>query len=94
MEMYWKKAKVSIRTKLLVYEAIIHSKLLYGITSANLTDGVLEELDVFQRKGRRQIMKLPTTFGQMQANRARSTHKRQNTSASKRKNKHLGEREK
>ena len=72
LEEFWKHADCQLREKLIVYDAIIRSKLMYGLESAHLTETLKEKLDVFQRKGLRQIMKLPTTFGQMEANKPRS----------------------
>ena len=44
---------------------IINSKILYGLASANLTQGMQDELDKFQRRGLRQILKIDTTWGQI-----------------------------
>ena len=45
---------------------------MYGLESAHLTETLKEKIDIFQRKGLRQILKLPTTYGQMKAGKTRS----------------------
>ena len=72
LEEFWKHADSSIRDKLIVYDAVTRSKLMYGLESAHLTETLKEKIDMFQRKGLRQILKLPTTYGQMKAGKTRS----------------------
>ena len=55
-----------------MYDAIVRSKLMYGLESAHLTQTLKEKIDIFQRKGLRQILKIPTTYGQMTAGKNRS----------------------
>ena len=43
-------------------DAVIRSKVLYGLESAELTQDILKKLDVFQLKGLRKILRLNTTF--------------------------------
>ena len=66
LEDYWKHADCPLREKLIIYDAIVRTKLMYGLESAHLTETLKEQIDVLQRKGLRQIMKMPTTYGQMQ----------------------------
>ena len=47
-----------------MFDAIIRSKLIYGLESAHLTETLKKKIDVFHRKGLRQIMKVLTTYGQ------------------------------
>ena len=50
----------------MVYNAIIRSKALYGVESANLTLPDRRALDTFHLKGPRTILRMDTTFGQIQ----------------------------
>jgi hypothetical protein len=59
---YWKKAAIPNRVKLLVYDALIRSKLVYGFETATMNDNAKKRIDAFQLKGLRQILKLKTTF--------------------------------
>ena len=65
LENFWKHSNTDNRVKLQVYNAVITSKLLYGLESANLTPGLKKSLDVFQARGIRQILKLDTTWAQI-----------------------------
>ena len=47
---------------------------MYGLESAHLTETLKEKIEVMQRKGLRQIMKIDTTFGQMQKGRERTNN--------------------
>ena len=57
LENFWKHSNTDDRVKLQVYNAVITSKLLYGLESANLTPGLKRSLDVFQARGIRQILR-------------------------------------
>ena len=56
LDMFWKRAPVSTSWKLRVHDAVITSKLLYGLESASLTKADLARLDAFQFKALRRIM--------------------------------------
>ena len=62
LDLYWFKANPSIKEKLQVFDAIIKSKLLYGLESAPLNESTKHELDIFQLKGIRKILGIKTTF--------------------------------
>ena len=51
----WKKLETdcSVRFKLIVYDAVVRAKLVYGLESAQLNDDVKAHIDAFQRKGLR-----------------------------------------
>ena len=68
----WKHLENPTRWKLIVWDAIIRSKLMYGLESLQLNKDLREDLDVFQRKGLRQILKVPTTNGQMMQGHSRT----------------------
>ena len=59
---FWKHSNCSRRNKLIVFNAIIQAKLLYGLESAQLNDGLAQKLTTVQLKGLRQIMKMATTY--------------------------------
>jgi hypothetical protein len=56
LDILWRKANCSIGWKLLVYQAVITSKVLYGLETIQLIDSVAAKLDVFQLKGLRKIL--------------------------------------
>ena len=59
---FWKQSNCTVRTKLTVYDSIIRSKLMYSLESAALTPADKKDLDTFQLKGLRQILKLKPTY--------------------------------
>ena len=64
LELFWKHSDCTSKLKLQVWNAIIRSKVMYGMTSAQLNQGALDRLDAFQLKGIRQILNITTTYGQ------------------------------
>ncbi len=59
---HWKKAAIPNRVKILVYDALIKSKLVYGFETATMNDNTKKRIDAFQLKSLKQILKLRTTF--------------------------------
>ena len=59
---YWRQSDCSVGFKLTVYDAVVRSKLMYGLESAQLSDSVRRKLDSFQFKGLRKILKMKTTL--------------------------------
>ena len=59
---YGKSARCAPRVKLQVYQAVISSKLTYGLESLQLNQEHQRRLDAFQLKGLRQILKITTTY--------------------------------
>ena len=51
----WKATKASKRWKLTVYDAIIRSKLLYGLETIHLTTAMAKKLNAFQMRGIRRF---------------------------------------
>ena len=45
-----------------MFNAILRSKLLYGLDTMVMNTGVLRRLDVFQMKGLRKMLEIPTTY--------------------------------
>ena len=65
---FFKHGNCTQATKIRIYDAVIKAKLLYGLSTANLTKGLQEDLNKFQLKGLRQILKMDTTWGQKKNN--------------------------
>ena len=59
LEEFWKNCNCSLEFKLIAYDAVIRAKLMYGLESLQLNKDIREDLNVFQRKGLRQILKHP-----------------------------------
>jgi hypothetical protein len=62
LDMFWRKAPVSTTWKLRVHDAVITSKLLYGLESASLTKSDLARLDAFQVRALRKILNIPHPY--------------------------------
>ena len=62
LHLFWRHSDCSIRQKLTVYDAVIKSKLLYGLETAQLNGAATSKLDAFQLKGLRKMLKLNTTY--------------------------------
>ena len=60
----WEHSNCTKSTKIRAWDAVIKSKLLYGLESLHLIQSTRDELDVFQMKGLRQIRKMETTWAQ------------------------------
>ena len=58
----WKGHRCSTQWKLRVYEAVVLSRLLYGLETVTLTNSLGKCLEVMHIRQLRQILKLPTTF--------------------------------
>ena len=56
LDPFWKKVPISTTWKLRVHDAVIASKLFYGLESANLTSAECERLDSFQIKALRKML--------------------------------------
>ena len=59
---FWKHSNCSCKTKLQVYDAVVRTKLMYGLETLQLNESIKKKLDAFQLRGLRQILKLPTTY--------------------------------
>ena len=69
---FWKRSTLSKRKKILMYEAIVTSKLMYVLDATPLTTGDYNSLNACFFKGLRQILGLKTTYGQMFSEEERS----------------------
>ena len=61
LDLFWKKTNCDLKWKLNVHNAVIVSKLTYGLETLQYTYQVGQKLNTFQMKGIRKIMKIPPT---------------------------------
>lgn len=59
---YWRQCKATRKQKMVVYNAIVKAKVMYGLESAHLTTAWLQKLNAFQLKGLRGILRMATTY--------------------------------
>ena len=52
----------SLKWKVTVYNAIVCSKVFYGLETVQMTSALESKLDAFQQKGLRRILHIPPTF--------------------------------
>ena len=57
LEVFWKRATCPVKMELRVCSAVARAKFMYGLESAQVNESVEAQLDVFQLKGIRQILK-------------------------------------
>ena len=63
LDLLWGKSRASIKWKLKVYDAVIVTKLMYGVTSIPLSKADANKIDAFQMRGLRKILKSSTLIG-------------------------------
>lgn len=61
LECLWKHSECATGNKLQVWDAVIKSKLFYGLEAANY-QAIIELMETFPLKGLRQILKITTTY--------------------------------
>ena len=66
LDVFWLKNQCSKKWKLLVYNAVITSKVLYGLQTLEPTESASRLLNTFQLRGLRKILRLHTTYIQRQ----------------------------
>jgi hypothetical protein len=59
---FWKHSDCSAKVKINIFDAVIRSKLIYGLESVQVNDSLKSKLDAFQHKGLRQILKMQSTY--------------------------------
>ena len=59
---HWQASGASKKWKLIIFDAKIRSKLLYGLETIYLTQALSKSLDVFQLRSLRKILKRSPTF--------------------------------
>ena len=47
LHIFWRKSNTSFKIKLIVLQAVLFAKILYGLESAELTDAARTKLDQF-----------------------------------------------
>ena len=62
LDIFWGKARCNRSWKLRVFNAVITSKVLYGLETLEPTESAGRLLNTFQLKGLRKILKLHTTY--------------------------------
>jgi len=66
LDIFWLKSRCSKKWKLLAYNAVITSKVLYGLETLEPTESASKLLNTFQLRGLRKILRLHTTYIQCQ----------------------------
>ena len=62
LELFWKKAQTTLKWKLNVYNAVVVTKLIYGLETLQFTEAQGRVLDTFQQRGLRKILNIPPTY--------------------------------
>ena len=62
MHVFFKNARCPTRWKLIVYNSVIRSKLLYGLETLELTKPLMSKLEAFQVRGLGKILNMATTY--------------------------------
>eukprot|EP00972_Heterocapsa_arctica_P013816 2037709-Heterocapsa_arctica.AAC.1 len=62
LNVFLTKSPASIKWKLRVYDAVIVSKLLYGLETLSLTDTDISKLDALQIRGLRKILGIKHSY--------------------------------
>ena len=58
LDLFWRKAPVTLKWKLRVLDAVIHSKVLYGMESLVISQSDLDKIDAFQNRTFRKILNI------------------------------------
>ena len=72
LDLFRKHGNISIREKLLMYEAVVGTKLMYELDTMPSAETQLKRLAGFYFKGIRCILGWDTTYGQMQKGQQRT----------------------
>ena len=62
LTLFWKDSNTNKKWQLIVYDAVIKSKLLYSLETTYITESLTNKLDAFHLRGLRKIWKLSTTY--------------------------------
>ena len=62
LNVFWLNSSCPQKFKLDVFDAVVRSKLVYGLDVVHLPQYLLNKLDTFQLKGLRKILKMQTTY--------------------------------
>ena len=66
LHIFWRHSNCPVHFKLQALNAVVRTKLLYGLESAQLNQTTINKLNAFHMKGLRKILHMQTTFGVMQ----------------------------
>ena len=61
-DLFWKQTTCTEKWKINVYNAVVTSKLVYGLETLQFTDTTLNNMNTFQLKGLRKILGMEPTF--------------------------------
>ena len=61
LDPYWRSDNASKKWQVIIFDAVVRSKLLYGLETVHLTDAMSNKLDAFQIRGLRKILKIAPT---------------------------------
>jgi hypothetical protein len=62
LNFFWRKSSCPDKFKLSVFDAVVRSKLVYGLEVTHIPKFLMQKLNAFQLKGLRKILKLNTTY--------------------------------
>ena len=62
LNLYWKTSSAGKEWQLIIYDAVIRSKLLYNLETMCLTQSLRKKFDTFHLRGLRKILQVPTTY--------------------------------
>ena len=62
LNIFWRKSNCPDKFKLCVFDAVVRSKLVYGLEASHIPKFLMQKLNAFQLKGLRKILKLDTTY--------------------------------
>ena len=62
LHIFWRHSNCPVGFKLQALSAVVRTKLLYGLESAQLNQTAVNRINTFQLKGLRKILQMPTTF--------------------------------
>ena len=62
LDIFWRHSNCPTKFKIIALDAVVRSKLMYGLNTAQLNENEMKRLDIFQLKGLRKIMKKDTTY--------------------------------
>ena len=63
LKQFWLNDRISTKYKIMIYDAVIRSKVVYGLESARLTQPLKNKLVGFQMRGLRRILCKNTPIG-------------------------------
>ena len=62
LDLFWEQACCSLENRILIYSAVIRTKLLYALETVEIPASQISRLEAFQLKGLRKILGMVTTY--------------------------------